>query len=222
VSELEHKKRAFYHYVKVWARRFGFSLSEALCEKLCEHYGLLLHWNKRINLTRILDPEEAARFHYVESLYGERWLDPSITKVADVGSGGGFPGIPIALARPNISVVLIEKSRKRAAFLSEAARQLGLENVEIFCERFEAYESRDFDGVVCRALERMRERIPDLLAFAEESAQVLLFGDEDLERAVRESAAPRWRVNSIIIPYTRERRLIILRQSRGFHVEPIT
>lgn len=139
-----------------------------------------------------------------------------------MGSGGGFPGIPIALARPNISVVLIEKSRKRAAFLSEAARQLGLENVEIFCERFEAYESRDFDGVVCRALERMRERIPDLLAFAEESAQVLLFGDEDLERAVRESAAPRWRVNSIIIPYTRERRLIILRQSRGFHVEPIT
>ncbi|GBC78488.1 Ribosomal RNA small subunit methyltransferase G [bacterium HR08] len=222
MNELEYKKRAFCHYVKIWAQRFGLPLSEALCAKLCEHYGLLLHWNKRINLTRILDPEEAARFHYVESLYGERWLDPSITKIVDVGSGGGFPGIPVALARPAIAMVLIEKDRKRAVFLSEAVRRLGLENVEIFCGRFEAYGSRDFDGVICRALERMRERIPDLLAFAEESMQVLLFGDEDLERIVGESAASRWGVSSVIIPYTRERRLIILRQPRRFHVEPVT
>jgi len=198
--------------MKAWAQRFGITLPEALCEKLSEHYALLLRWNERINLTRIIEPEEAARFHYVESLYGERVLDPSIRKIVDVGSGGGFPGIPLALARPDTTVVLIEKDKKRAVFLSEAIRQLGLENAEVFHGRFEVCALRDFDGLVCRALERMREKLPDLLAFAEGSAEVLLFGESALEDIVRRYARIRWEIRSMTIPYSQKRRVLLLRR----------
>ncbi len=209
---LEHKRRAFCAHVKAWAQRFGILLPEALCERLSEHYTLLLRWNERINLTRIVEPEEAARFHYVESLYGERFLDPSIQKIVDVGSGGGFPGILLALARPKTTVVLIEKDRKRAVFLSEAIRQLGLENAEVFHGRFEAYVLRDFDGLACRALERMKEKLPELLDFAEGSAQVLLFGESTLENIIRRHAGIRWEIRSIAIPYSEKRQVFLLRR----------
>lgn len=213
MREPEHKTRTFCTHVKAWAQRFGLVLPEALCEKLSEHYALLLRWNERINLTRIVEPEEAARFHYVESLYGERFLDPSIQKIVDVGSGGGFPGIPLALARPDTRVVLIEKDRKRAIFLLEAIRQLGLRNADVFHGRFEAYGHRDFDGLTCRALERMREKLPDLLAFAEGSAQVLLFGESALENIIRCHTGILWEIRSIAIPYSQKRQVFLLRRS---------
>lgn len=213
MSEPGRKREEFCAHALAWAERFGLSLSAALCHKLGEHYELLLHWNERINLTRITEPEEAARFHYVESLYVGEFLLPSVRRIADVGSGGGFPGIPLAVVRPDMEVILIEKDRRRAIFLSEAIRRLGLENVEVVCERFQAYERRDFDALLCRALERMAERVPELLAFAEACRQVLLLGGSDLERAVRRHAGPRWTWRSLPIPYAHKRRMLLLEQS---------
>lgn len=210
MSEPAREREEFCAHVRAWAERFGLSLPEALCRKLSEHYELLLRWNERINLTRIIEPEEAARFHYVESLYVGELLLPSVRRIADVGSGGGFPGIPLAMARPDVEVVLIEKDRKRAVFLAEAVRRLGLENVEVVHKRFEAYDRRDFDVLLCRALERMVERVPELLAFAEGCRQVLLLGGNDLERAVARHVGSGWVWRSLPIPYAHQRRVLLL------------
>ena len=87
------------------------------------HFDLLCKWGRRINLTSVLDPARAARRHYGEAAFLHRELPQADTAV-DVGSGAGFPGIPVAILRPATEVTLIESNGKKAAFLMEAARQL--------------------------------------------------------------------------------------------------
>lgn len=126
-------------------------LSEAELDALQAHYELLLRWNEKVNLTRITDPTEAARFHYCESLYLALRLPPGGLSIADVGSGPGFPGFPIAVIRPECSVVLIESDQRKAVFLREASREL--KNVRVFSQRAELLTER-FDWVVSRAVAR--------------------------------------------------------------------
>lgn len=92
-------------------------------DQLVAHYELLVRWNRRINLTRITDPTEAARRHFGEAAFLHKEL-PKMASAVDVGSGGGFPGLPFAVLRPQAAVTLVESTRKKAAFLSEAARNL--------------------------------------------------------------------------------------------------
>ena len=106
--------------------------SEEQLGLLEQHYQLLARWNKRLNLTRITELEEAVRFHYCESLFVGRFLPPGPLKVADLGSGAGFPGIPLAVIRPDVEFVLIESDLRKAVFLREAARNL--KNVKVLEE----------------------------------------------------------------------------------------
>lgn len=126
-------------------------LSEAELNALQDHYEFLLRWNEKVNLTRITAPVEAARFHYCESLYLALRLPPGALSIADVGSGPGFPGFPIAVIRPECSVVLIESDQRKAVFLREASR--GLKNVRILSQRADRLTDR-FDWVVSRAVAR--------------------------------------------------------------------
>lgn len=91
---------------------------------LGRHYDLLLKWNRLLNLTRIEELEEAVRFHYCESLFLGGRLPKGPLRVADVGSGAGFPGIPVAVLRPDLEVALIESHQRKSVFLREAAREL--------------------------------------------------------------------------------------------------
>ena len=124
-------------------------LSQAQLETLEQHYQLLLRWNRRLNLTRITQLTEAVRFHYCESLYLGRFLPPGPLKVADLGSGAGFPGIPLAVSRPELEVTLIESDARKAVFLRETARSLN--NVKVAAMRFEECSQR-FDWAVSRAV----------------------------------------------------------------------
>ena len=92
-------------------------------DALCGHFRLLERWNRRINLTRISDPVDAARRHYGESAFLHREL-PAAASFVDVGSGAGFPGLPFAAFRPSSTVTLVESIRKKAAFLREATRDM--------------------------------------------------------------------------------------------------
>jgi 16S rRNA (guanine527-N7)-methyltransferase len=127
---------------------FGI-LAESQLAQLEEHYQLLCNWNKRINLTRILSLEDTVRLHYCESLFLGRTLPPGRLKIADVGSGAGFPGIPLAIFRPELSVALIESHQRKAVFLREASRRLS--NVAVISDRAENIRER-FDWVVSRAV----------------------------------------------------------------------
>jgi 16S rRNA (guanine527-N7)-methyltransferase len=129
-------------------RPYG-QLSEQQLSALAKHYELLLAWNQRLNLTRVVDLEEAVRFHYCESLFLARTLPPGPLSVADLGSGAGFPGIPVAVLRSDLRVTLIESDSRKAVFLREATRCM--DNVEVAMVRFESC-GRRFDWVVSRAV----------------------------------------------------------------------
>ena len=113
------------------------------------HFRLLLIWNEKLNLTRITEIGEAVRLHYCESLFLGRALPPGPLQVADLGSGAGFPGLPVAIFRPDLRVALIESNQRKAVFLREAARELP--NVEVLPIRFEDCRQR-FDWIVSRAV----------------------------------------------------------------------
>ena len=128
----------------------GFcQLSDIQLDQLQQHYELMLRWNKTINLTRIEGVEEVVDRHYAESLFLGSNLPAGPLKIADVGSGAGFPGIPIAILRPEVSVSLIESHQRKAVFLKEASR--GLPNIIVISKRAEDLHQR-FDWVVSRAV----------------------------------------------------------------------
>jgi 16S rRNA G527 N7-methylase RsmG len=128
----------------------GFcELSTLQVEQLEQHYELMLRWNKTINLTRIELVEEAVDRHYAESLFLGSSLPPGPLTIADVGSGGGFPGIPIGIVRPEVSVSLIESHQRKAVFLKEATRCLP--NVRVISKRAEVVVQK-FDWVISRAV----------------------------------------------------------------------
>ena len=99
----------------------GISPDAAQLAGLCEHFELLQKWNRRINLTALRDPREAARRHFGEAAFLHLEL-PAMASAVDVGSGGGFPGLPFAILRPETVVTLIDSKRKKASFLRMAAR----------------------------------------------------------------------------------------------------
>ncbi len=124
-------------------------LSSAQIVRLQEHYELLTRWNRTVNLTSVRNFEEAVERHYCESVFAACHLPAGPASIADIGSGAGFPGIPVAIMRPEVSVVLIEAHQRKAAFLKEASRNLP--NVRVTAKRAEDLAER-FDWVVSRAV----------------------------------------------------------------------
>lgn len=126
-----------------------------MAERFEPYLSLLLKWNARINLTSVRKPEEIVHRHFAESIFAARQLPPEAKTLLDFGSGAGFPGIPIAICRPEITVTLAESQGKKAAFLREAVRTLGLK-AEVWADRVEAMpQERVFDAVTLRAVDKM-------------------------------------------------------------------
>jgi 16S rRNA (guanine527-N7)-methyltransferase len=113
------------------------------------HYELLERWNRVLNLTSVRTRDEAVERHYCEGVFLACHLPVGDWSVADVGSGAGFPGIPVAVMRPDCAVTLIESHQRKAVFLREATRELG--NVRVIARRAEDVRER-FDWVVMRAV----------------------------------------------------------------------
>jgi 16S rRNA (guanine527-N7)-methyltransferase len=137
-------------------RGLGLELAPAQVEALGTLLDELADWNTRVNLTAIKDPAEAVDKHLLDSLA----LLPRLRglAVADVGSGAGFPGLPLAIADPDRRYVLIESTGKKAKFLRHMVARLDLPNVEVVAERSESYRpKRPFDTVVARALGPLAE-----------------------------------------------------------------
>jgi 16S rRNA (guanine527-N7)-methyltransferase len=160
--------------------------NEALYQHISTYIDILLRWNARINLTAIRDPEEIVTRHFGESLFAASHLFPKVypvspvppvvkgvdvdlandqrpttnDRVADLGSGAGFPGIPIKLWDPNIALTLIESNQKKATFLREVARALTLTDINIQNVRAQTLPPSTFDVVTLRAVERLAEALP--------------------------------------------------------------
>jgi 16S rRNA (guanine527-N7)-methyltransferase len=123
-------------------------------QQIQRYITILLKWNDKINLTAIRDPREILYRHICESMYAAVAVPVENGRLADVGSGGGFPGLPIKILRPDLHVFLIESNVKKATFLAEAARDLELTDIRVLVNRFEdlAEDVAPLDYVCSRAL----------------------------------------------------------------------
>ncbi len=142
------------HIIELLGRP-GFAVLPAQAQGIADYLNLLLHWNRRISLTSITDPEQIIVRHVGESLFGARVARIESGTLLDIGSGAGFPALPIALFFPGIQEVLLEPNVKKAAFLAEASRMLQVApRVKIQRERLEAFYPAGlrFDFITCRAV----------------------------------------------------------------------
>lgn len=134
----------------------ALGLDRALAGPLLDYLALLLRWNAAYNLTAIRDPREMVAKHLLDSLAMHGATAPLAAaggRLADLGTGAGFPGIPLAIAQPGLQVALVESSGKKARFLREAIRNLGLGNATAIESRIEAYDApAAFDAITARAL----------------------------------------------------------------------
>src|SRR5438552_5499369 len=142
------------------ALRAEMNLSEKQHQLLSTYIDLLLDANRHMNLTRIDTREQAEILHVGDALTLLPHVPAGQLQLADVGSGGGIPGIPLAIVRPEISMTLFESTQKKAGFLSDAMKQLGLTNVTVIARRVEdeareAPARESFAIVTARALAQM-------------------------------------------------------------------
>ncbi len=172
-------------------------ISDKQVERLAAHCRLMLRWNRVLSLTSIRDLEECVVRHYCEALFLALHLPPGSFTALDVGSGAGFPGVPIAVFRPEYEVALAESNRRKAVFLREATRGYG--NVRVIAGRAE--DAGEFDWVVSRAV-----RWQDVLR-VEGRAYALLVGAED-GGAMLSSAGVSWR-KPIRLPWGERRVLVV-------------
>ena len=197
----------------------GVALPQEARGRLDAYLALLAKWNRTYNLTAIREPEQMITHHVLDALAvlprlpaGER------LRVLDVGSGGGVPGVPLAIARPQWTIVLVDSNHKKGAFLQQAAIELGLANVEVITARIEDYESPvPFDVVISRAFS-------DLATFARSSARHLasegrlyamkgVYPDEEIAHLppdIQMIAAPALRVPGL----DAQRHLVVLAPAR--------
>jgi 16S rRNA (guanine527-N7)-methyltransferase len=130
----------------------ALGLPAALATPLLAYLALLARWNATYNLTAIRDPRDMVAKHLLDSLAMQPFVR-GLRTLADLGTGPGLPGIPLAIATPGLQVTLVESNGKKARFLREAARQLGLGNVQVAESRIEAFRpGTPFDAITARAL----------------------------------------------------------------------
>ena len=169
----------------LWSR-FG---SADLESGLARYLELLLRWNRVVGLTSARTVDEVVRRHVAESLLCAAAL-PACDALLDLGSGAGFPGIPVQLARPELRVTLAEANGRKAAFLRETVRELGLDT-EVFAGRAQTLAPASFGCVCLRAVDPMRQALAAAAALARET--ICVVGSAALSSAY-ETALPGWAV----------------------------
>lgn len=166
------------------AADYDVELSEEALEQLAAYYRLINTWNPRLHLVAPCSAEEFARRHILESLLLLRYL-PNTVRIIDIGSGAGLPIIPCLITRADLSAVLIESAKRKAIFLREALALAGKTGVtEVIAQRFEDIEPPAARFITARAVDRFAEILPRLIAWAPKPSTLLLFGGNDLGKAL--------------------------------------
>lgn len=135
----------------------GVPLDTAQQQKLLDYIALIVKWNKVYNLTAVREPEAMIAHHLLDSLAVLPYLT-GVHRLIDVGSGAGLPGIPLAIARPDMKIALLDSNHKKTTFMRQVCMELGLTNAEVVCERVEQWQPQDkYDAVISRAYSELKE-----------------------------------------------------------------
>lgn len=159
---------------------FGIEkIHDAHIVQLSKHYSMLCRWNHRLNLTRVTEPGLAARLHYAESLFGESFIEHAGT-ILDIGSGAGFPAIPLAVARPDVQVSALEANGKKSLFLKEARDELGLMNLKVIKARLEDIDWSGYELLTSRALDHAETVFSQVIEHLSSGQRLMLYCGPEL------------------------------------------
>ncbi len=197
------------------ATRAGLRLSPELAEKLRAYFELLVRWNARINLTSLSNRDSAIGRMLVEPLVAAQRIPDKKLNLLDIGSGGGSPSIPLSLARPNVSLTMVESKTRKAAFLREAVRTLELGGAAVETVRYEELLLRPemheaMELVTVRAVRVDRSLLDRLQAFVAPSGQIFLFrgpSGPDVPPSVRPPLS--WRETVPLVASLRSRLVVL-------------
>lgn len=199
---------------------YGLELDRDQAEAVEHYVELLLHWNKRISLTAITEPEAIVRQHFGESLFALKAIPLLDGRLADVGSGAGFPGAALALLAPSLDVALIEPNAKKAAFLETIRGDLNLANVEVIRSRVE--DCRDvlttMKYVTTRAFGSYEQLLRLIRRDAPQLSSVVLWLGENDAKKLKAELGWSWRT-PVPIPRSSRRVLLIGSPSATEHVK---
>jgi 16S rRNA (guanine527-N7)-methyltransferase len=200
------------------AAALGVALSEHDAARLRQLLEELAHWNRQFNLTGITDLESMVSHHLLDSLAVHRHLHGAA--IADVGTGAGFPGLPLALVNPERRFTLIDSNGKKIRFVSHAMRAIGLMNVEPLQTRVETLRpERPFDTVVARAFAPLPELLQTVAPLCGSETRVLAMKGK-WPQAELDALPPRWQVadsHTLTVPGLEEARCLIVLMSGVAH-----
>jgi 16S rRNA (guanine527-N7)-methyltransferase len=182
---VEHEQK-LRRLTSVSAQDIGLSLTELQIDQLLLYLSQLTRWNQTTNLTSITAPQEIVVKHFIDSLMALMATEfPWNAAVADIGTGAGFPGVPLKIARPDLNVVLIESNQKKCSFLNTIVGLLKLDRVSVFSGTAEQYEKLSkhpaFDVIVIRAL-RFEEVASSIKRLIRENGRLVLYRTGPVDR----------------------------------------
>ena len=189
---------------------FHLVVTEEQVQQIQQYTALLLKWNEAVNLTAIRDPLEILYRHFCECMFAASVVALDSGRLADVGSGGGFPGLPLQILHPKLEVFLIESNVKKATFLAEVVRDLGLTGARVLVSRYEELgeELTPLDIVCCRAVGEFALFLNWAASARVNAQKVLLWvGGRDVEEIQRVSGWE-WR-EPVQIPQSLRRFLLV-------------
>ena len=179
--------------IQEWISPFYPELSTAQLDHIQKYISLLLLWNQKVSLTSIENPQELVSRHFGESFFGAKFIENVGCRLADVGSGAGFPGLALKIALPELQAFLIEQDTRKATFLNEVIRALNLEGAKVLRSPYEALapEIANFDVIVSRAVGDHKSLLKWAAPRLSDSGQAVLWiGAED---AARMNTLPGWK-----------------------------
>ncbi|HKM80590.1 MAG TPA: 16S rRNA (guanine(527)-N(7))-methyltransferase RsmG [Candidatus Acidoferrum sp.] len=189
---------------------FQVTLTERQVTSIQQYIRILRRWNEKLNLTAIRDPLEILYRHFCESMFAAVAVPTENGRLADIGSGPGFPGIPLKILRPELELFLVESNIKKGTFLAEVIRELGLANTRVLISRYEELgeELAPLDFVCSRALGEFGTFLEWAASDSVAASRVLLWiGGRDLE-VVRKSDRWKWQ-EPIAMPHSLQRYLLV-------------
>jgi len=181
----------FQETLKERAKEVGLELQERVLQQAETYFGILLQWNRKISLTSLREPEEIITYHFVESFFASQRMTDSPSLWADVGSGAGFPALPIKLLRPRLKLYLIEPQRKKVHFLKEVVRRLDIPEVWAVAMNLQEFQnSLPAPGKFRYITSRAWGALSPLVGFARQSLEpegrmLLFLGEKGCQELVR-------------------------------------
>ena len=191
-------------------REFQITLSDSQVNCIQQYTRILQHWNEKLNLTAIKDPLEILHRHFCESMYAAVAVPINSGRLADIGSGPGFPGLPLKILRPELQLVLVESNIKKGTFLAEVIRELGILNARVLISRYEELgeELAPLDFVCSRAVGEFGPFLDWAASDGVSAGRVILWiGGRDLDEA-RKSVQWDWQ-EPIAVPQSLRRYLLV-------------